>query len=144
MSIALDILDGPLPAAEPWQPEGAGAVVSFEGIVRPTEAGDPIAGLDYEVYEPMTSRQMRRLAEHILEQHALIALRVVHSVGHVPVGACSFRLRTAAAHRREALAAQDAFIAAMKRDVPIWKNPVWPTATLAPKGSGEEPVRDAR
>ena len=129
MSIEQQILSGPLPAARVWRPSGAGAVVSFEGVVRATEAGHQLAGLDYEVYEPMTSRQMYRLAEATCSQFRLIALAVVHSEGFVAVGACSFRLWTAAAHRQPALAAQDHFIDVMKREVPIWKHPIWASET---------------
>jgi len=128
MSIEQHIIEGPLPPADLWNPAGAGAVVTFEGVVRPTEEGHALQGIEYEVYEPMTSRQMRRLADDVFTRFGLVALHVEHSVGYVAVGASSFRLRTAAPHRKEALAAQDTYIDRMKRDVPIWKHPVWDNA----------------
>lgn len=125
MSIEVQIVEGPLPPATPWQPPGAGAVLRFEGVVRPTEQGRPLAALDYEVYEPMTGTVLRQLAQEVVAAHGLIAMRVVHSRGRVPVGACSFRLDAAAPHRKEALAAVDTFIDRMKQDAPIWKVPQW-------------------
>jgi len=122
MNTQVHIIDGPLGPAEPWHVDGAGALLSFEGIVRPTEHGDPIAALDYEAYQPMADHQLGRLAEQTLHQFDLIAIRVEHSRGRVPAGACSFRLRIASAHRKEGLAAMDGFIDRMKRDVPIWKH----------------------
>ena len=125
MSVTVHIIDGPLGTPTPWDhPGGYGAFVVFEGIVRPTEDDRPITALDYEAYEPMASKQVRALGESILGEHGLIAMCVEHSRGRVPNGACSFRLRIVSAHRKESLAAMDAFIDRMKRDVPIWKSPV--------------------
>lgn len=128
MSVAVRIVEGPLGEPAPWEVPGAGAVVRFEGIVRPVEDDRELAALLYEVYEPMTTRHLRRLAEAVVEDHGLMGLRCAHSVGRVPVGACSFRLSIASAHRKEALAAMDEFIDRMKRSVPIWKVSVWAAA----------------
>ena len=103
----------------------AGAVLCFEGIVRPTEGGQPVVALDYEAYEPMADAQLRRLANEIVERHRLLGLWVEHSRGRVAAGECSFRLRVASRHRPEALRAVGEFIDRMKRDVPIWKTPVF-------------------
>lgn len=127
--IQVRIVDGPVAPINDddgdWRPQGAGAVVVFEGIARPSEDGRGIVALDYEAYEPMAGRELRRLGEVIVAEFGLAALRTVHSRGRVPVGACSFRLEIASAHRREALAGMSAFIDRLKQDVPIWKRPVW-------------------
>lgn len=123
VSIVLD--EGPLGPALGSRVAGAGAVVSFEGVVRPLEGDRPLSALVYEAYEPMTSRELRRLAEATLAEHSLLAIGVEHSVGRVAVGECSFRLTVAGRHRAEALRAADQFIARMKRDVPLWKTPVF-------------------
>ncbi len=132
MSIAVYILDGPLPptanAILAQAEQGvAGAVLCFDGIVRATENGRPIAALNYEVYEPMASRQLHTLCEDVLARFGLLSVQTWHSRGRVPVGACSFRLRIAAQHRTEALQAMTDFIERLKRDVPIWKTPVYAT-----------------
>lgn len=122
MNIEVVIIDGPLNDARPELPAGAaGAVLCFEGIVRPTEDGRHIAGLHYEAYEPMASRMLRELADDTCRRFGLLAAFVEHSRGKVPVGRCSFRLQVASSHRKEALAAMDYFIDRLKRDVPIWK-----------------------
>jgi molybdopterin synthase catalytic subunit len=124
--VSIDVIDGPLPGASTLTPvENAGALVCVEGIVRPLEDGRRIAALDYEAYEPMAGAQLRRLAERVLHRPGLLAVRVEHSRGRVPTGACSFRLRIASRHRPEALRAAEEFIDAMKRDVPIWKTAVF-------------------
>jgi molybdopterin synthase catalytic subunit len=121
---AVHVVDGPL---APWVPmafAGAGAVVVFDGVVRPLEDGRTLEALDYEAYRPMADRQLERLAA-AAARHGLIACLAWHSSGRVAVGEASFRLVVASAHRREALAAMDWFIDTMKKDVPIWKRPVW-------------------
>lgn len=125
MSVSVHILEGPLGPPVAWaHPAGYGAAVVFEGVVRPDEDDRPIAALDYEAYEPMASRQLRALGESLVAEHGLMAMCVEHSTGRVGVGECSFRLRIVSAHRKESLAAMDAFIDRMKRDVPIWKKAV--------------------
>jgi len=122
MSIEVHIIDGPLQEEHAaLGVEGAGAMLCFEGVVRPLEDGQEIAGLHYEVYEPMASRVLRQLAEDTHQRFAVLAIRVEHSRGNVPSGHCSFRLRIASTHRKEALAAMDHFIDRLKQDVPIWK-----------------------
>lgn len=106
----------------------AGAVITFLGCVRGSEIVDdapaePIVGLEYQVYEPMTSRELQRLAHSHAIKHGIIAMDVEHSFGFVANGDCSFILQVAAAHRREAIDFVDDFIEEMKRHVPIWKVP---------------------
>lgn len=121
----VSIVDGPLGPHVPGPAEaGAGAALLFEGIVRGDEAGRPIEALDYEVYEPMASRELGLLIGELLGGEGILAIRAWHSRGRVPVGAVSFRLLVASVHRKEGLRAMDAFIDRMKRDVPIWKRAV--------------------
>ena len=132
MSVLVRISDGalssqslphvlsPAPATEQ-----VGATLVFEGIVRANEQGRVIRALSYEAYEPMATNSLTELARDILSKHGLIAITVEHSRGEVAVGERSFRLIIDSAHRKEALAAMDEFIDRMKRDVPIWKSPIY-------------------
>ena len=105
--------------------EQVGATLVFEGIVRANEQGRVIRALSYEAYEPMATNSLTQLANDILSKYALIAITVEHSRGEVLAGERSFRLAIDSAHRKEALAAMDEFIDRMKRDVPIWKSPIY-------------------
>ncbi len=126
MSLSVSIIDGPIEAAHPVADSfGGGAVLCFEGIVRPSEAGRAIRGIDYQTYDPMAGQELARLGRQTIERFGLLALEAQHSRGFVPNHARSFRLRLAAAHRKEALAAMDWFIDQMKKDVPIWKHPAY-------------------
>lgn len=125
MSITVNIVDGPLARTEVPTIAGAGAVLAFDGIVRPTEDNRQIQAIDYQAYEPMATNELTTLATDVLTRHGLLAISVTHSRGRVPAGTCSFRLIVWSRHRREAIAAIDDFIDRLKRDVPIWKSPVW-------------------
>jgi molybdopterin synthase catalytic subunit len=120
-TIQAGALKGPLPS---FPADGAGAVVCFEGIVRPLEDGRPIRGLCYEAYEPMARDMLVAIGEETVCRHGLVGLCVEHSKGVVLVGECSFRLQIAGRHRQEALAAMGQFIDRLKKDVPIWKTAV--------------------
>ena len=137
MNVTVQLHDGPIIAPIERTNAGAGAVVMFEGIVRMREQGRGISALDYHVYDPMAERELKRLADLITREFDLLAVTVMHSRGIVSVGQCSFRLVVAARHRKPALAAMDWFIDALKRDVPIWKHPIW--ATDSDIAAGEHP-----
>jgi molybdopterin synthase catalytic subunit len=134
MNIAIEIIDGPLPPLPPRQPGtkspagSAGALLIFEGIVRAIEGEGTIEALHYQVYEPMAQTMLGRIAQEIGEQRGLLHVHVQHSRGCVGVGGVSFRLMIESPHRKEGLAATDEFIDLMKKDVPIWKRPVWRTS----------------
>lgn len=138
-------VDAPRPACGT-----AGAVIRFEGIVRrlepapsahapaaPTAPATPtvptarstvecaLEALDYETYDPMAERELTALARRTAEAHGLLSIMVLHSRGRVAVGEVSFMLEISAPHRAEALRAMSDFIDQLKRDVPIWKRPVW-------------------
>jgi len=132
MSVLVRISDGALstqrlPHGLSPEPDiqQVGATVVFEGIVRTDEAGRAIRALSYEAYEPMATNALTELARDILRKHTLIAITVEHSRGEVLAGERSFRLAIDSPHRKEALAAMDEFIDRMKRDIPIWKSPIY-------------------
>lgn len=127
MSVSIEMVDGPVSpqvvraaaAREPFA--GAGAIIEFRGVVRPSEHGEPIDALAYEAYEPMVQRELERIARTVASRHGLIALRLWHSRGRVEAGACSLWIVIASAHRKPAIAAVDELVDELKRDVPIWK-----------------------
>jgi molybdopterin synthase catalytic subunit len=130
MSVEVQIVDGPVPPTV--APHGrcseshtTGATLTFEGLVRADESGRTISALDYQTYDPMAQQQLELLASDILARHGLLAISLTHSRGRVPVGACSLRITIHARHRKESLKGMDELIDRLKRDVPIWKKPVY-------------------
>jgi len=104
-----------------------GGVVTFWGIVRGTEDGQPIRALEYTAYREMVEHQFRKLFAETHQQWPLKRIRVIHRVGVVAVGEASLLVRVEAAHRGEAFAAAQFIIDELKRRVPIWKKGVPPS-----------------
>lgn len=127
-SVQVVLVDGPVKERHLTAVGGAGAVVSFEGVVRPIEDGLPLLGLRYSSYDPMAERELRRIASSALSSHGLLAVRLAHSRGLVMAGEVSLLLHVAAEHRKPAIRGVDEIIDALKRDVPIWKTPVYEAA----------------
>ena len=98
-----------------------GAAVEFSGIVREMENDRALAGLHYEAYEPMATRQLDRIFDELHAAHPCAAVHFIHRLGWVPVGEASLFIRVLAAHRGAALSFLAAAIDRMKADVPIWK-----------------------
>jgi molybdopterin synthase catalytic subunit len=103
-----------------------GAVIYFLGLVRGTENQEPIAALDYEVFQKMAEHQFHLLFDEMEKRWPIQSVRLVHRVGLVETKAPSLWVEIAAPHRGEAFAACQWLIDEMKRVVPIWKKPVPP------------------
>lgn len=98
-----------------------GAVVTFSGVVRGSEHGQPIAGLEYTAFEAMARHQFGLLLDRMAMQWPVESVRLVHRLGPVPAGGVSLWVEVLAPHRAEAFAACQMLIDEMKRVVPIWK-----------------------
>lgn len=109
------------PPALPAHFRETGAEVEFRGIVRETEDGAPIAGLQYEAHVPMAELHLRRILSQLREALPCQAVWFIHRLGWVPVGEASLFIRVLAAHREPAFQFSMALIDLMKQDVPIWK-----------------------
>ena len=99
----------------------SGAVVSFLGVVRGEEQGQPIRSLFYEAYRPMAENQIREILTGLSRQFPCTSVEVSHRLGSVPVGETSLWVRVCAPHRAEAFQLLTTFLDRLKQDVPIWK-----------------------
>jgi len=98
-----------------------GAVVTFSGVVRGSEHGQPIAGLEYTAFEAMARHQFGLLLDRVASRWPVESVRLVHRMGAVSAGDVSLWVEVLAPHRAEAFAACQMLIDEMKRVVPIWK-----------------------
>lgn len=120
MMIDVSVQSSPLLPDDSAVP-GSGALVRFEGRVRPDENGQTIEALIYEAYEPMAQDQMTRILQQLAESWPCTLARVRHRIGRVPVGEAAIILEVFSVHRAEAFALASAFMDRLKQDVPIWK-----------------------
>jgi molybdopterin synthase catalytic subunit len=109
------------------QPDGdgveAGAVIDFWGVVRGTEGGREIEGIDYEAHRQMAEHHLQRIAGQAAETFGLTLVIVHHRIGFIGVGEPSLFLRVTSAHRIEAFRASQWIVDELKKRVPIWKRP---------------------
>jgi molybdopterin synthase catalytic subunit len=101
----------------------AGARVDFQGIVRGSEDGREIEGIDYEAHWKMAEHQLRQIAEQAMIKFELRSVIIHHRIGFVAVGEPSLFMRVFSAHRQAAFQASRWIVDELKRKVPIWKRP---------------------
>lgn len=98
-----------------------GGIATFVGTVRDQNQGQRVTLLEYEAYQGMAEKQMRRVAEQIQQEIPGVTLAALHRVGRLQVGDIAVVCAAASAHRGEALAACQLLIDRIKGEVPIWK-----------------------
>lgn len=98
-----------------------GAVVTFSGICRGTENGDPIAALTLEHYPGMAEAEIGRHADEALSRWPLQGLTVIHRFGRIPPGENIVLVVTASAHRQAAFEAAEFLMDYLKTSAPFWK-----------------------
>ena len=116
-----------LAVAETPAPE-VGGVVDFWGVVRRTEDGETITGIEYEAHGTMAEHQLRSIADEGARRFDLKQLEVLHRIGFVPVGEASLLVRVGSKHRAEAFRACSWIVDELKKRVPIWKHPRFESA----------------
>ena len=98
-----------------------GAVVTFSGICRGTEAGDQVAALTLEHYPGMAEAEIARHAETAISRWPLNGLTVIHRVGRIAPGENIVLVLTASAHRQAAFQAAEFLMDYLKANAPFWK-----------------------
>ena len=101
---------------------GMGAVVTFSGIVRDTDAG--LAAMEIEHYPGMTEAQLRTFADTARTRWALGDVLVIHRFGRLVPGDLIMMVATAAPHRADAFAAADYLMDYLKSRAPFWKREI--------------------
>jgi molybdopterin synthase catalytic subunit len=99
----------------------AGAVITFEGVVRNNTKGRRTRFLDYECYEPMAIKMMSEIGREIAASYAIDRIAMVHRLGRMLIGETSVSIIVTAPHRKAAFEAALEGINRLKRLVPIWK-----------------------
>ncbi len=115
--------------------EGAGGIATFTGVTRNVSQGQAIIHLDFEAHVPLATSELARIADEAIERFDLVDARVLHRIGHAPVGEVAVDIATSAAHRAQAFDGCRYIIDELKKRAPIWKREattegsVWVTPT---------------
>jgi molybdopterin synthase catalytic subunit len=99
----------------------AGAVVTFTGICRGSEANEPIAALTLEHYPGMAEAEIERHVQEANERWPLIGVTVIHRFGRIEPGENIMMVITVSSHRQAAFAAAEFLMDYLKTRAPFWK-----------------------
>jgi molybdopterin synthase catalytic subunit len=98
-----------------------GAVVTFTGICRADENGEPIAALTLEHYPSMADAEIARHVEEARSRWPLMGITVIHRHGRIQPGENIVLVVTASSHREAAFAAASFLMDYLKTRAPFWK-----------------------
>lgn len=98
-----------------------GAVVTFAGICRADENGEPIAALNLEHYPDMAEAEIGRHIEAARRRWPLLGVTVIHRYGRIVPGEGIVLVVTASSHREAAFAAAEFLMDYLKTRAPFWK-----------------------
>lgn len=102
-----------------------GAVALFVGVVREFTGERRTLYLQYEAYVEMAEREMRKVAEEILQRWPGARVALGHRTGELGIGEASVIVAVATPHRAAAFEAARFGIDTIKERVPIWKREIW-------------------
>jgi molybdopterin synthase catalytic subunit len=131
-----------------------GAVVTFTGVCRVDENGEPIAALTLEHYPGMAEAEIARHVDEALGRWPLLGVTVIHRYGRLCPGDVIVLVATASSHREAAFAAASFLMDYLKTRAPFWKQVekasgnTWVDAKAADNAAAERwaeppPRRDA-
>ena len=98
-----------------------GAVVSFTGICRGSEEGEPIAALTLEHYPGMAEAEIERHVVEACERWPIFGVTVIHRYGRIAPGEPIVLVITTSSHRVAAFAAAEFLMDFLKTRAPFWK-----------------------
>lgn len=106
----------------------AGAVVTFEGVVRDHDAERAVTGIGYSCH-PTAGHVVEQIAHDIAEVCQVRALGVVHRVGDLSVGDAALAVAVSSDHRTEAFATCSRIVDEVKKRLPVWKRQTFTDGT---------------
>lgn len=104
---------------------GAGAVVTFTGIVRgESRDGKAVVCVEWDVYESMARREFEAIRSEAIEKFGLRDAAIVHRCGRQKPGENLVFIAAASPHRREAFEACAHIMDEIKKRAPLWKKEI--------------------
>ncbi|MGC1777580.1 MAG: molybdenum cofactor biosynthesis protein MoaE [Xanthobacteraceae bacterium] len=98
-----------------------GAVVTFTGLCRADENGEPITALTLEHYAGMAEAEIARHVEEAMSRWPLLGATVIHRHGRIVPGEPIVLVITASSRRQAAFAAAEFLMDYLKTRAPFWK-----------------------
>ena len=122
---------------------GAGAVVTFTGVVREADSG-AMAVMEIEHYPGMTEKALEKIASEAITRWDLTDALVIHRHGRLVPGDHIMMVATAARHRVAAFEAAEYLMDYLKSRAPFWKKEILQNGAedwVAAKSADEDALR---
>lgn len=107
---------------------GAGAVVSFCGVVRELDSGRAVLELEYQAH-PSAQQVLEQIAAELAADAHVLGLAVSHRTGTLAIGDVALVAAVSCAHRAESFALCARLVEEVKHRLPIWKRQVFADGT---------------
>ncbi len=99
--------------------KGAGAVVTFSGLVRDEEG--TLDTMEIEHYPGMTEKALEEIRTQAMDRWSLTGAMIIHRHGPMRPGEQIMMVATASRHRSDAFAAAEFLMDYLKSRAPFWK-----------------------
>lgn len=107
------------------QDDAAGGTTVFIGTVRNQTKGKRVVRLEFEAYGPMAEKEMRKIADQVVEKWNALHVVIHHRVGVLDIGEAPVIIAVSTPHRKAAFEACEYAIDTLKESVPIWKKEIF-------------------
>lgn len=101
--------------------ESCGGNCLFIGTARNLNKGKEVTHLDFESYEPMALKEMRKICARAIQQYDIKKISIHHRSGDVQLKEIAVIIAVSAMHRAASFEACEFAIDELKKSVPIWK-----------------------
>jgi molybdopterin synthase catalytic subunit len=101
---------------------GAGAIVTFTGVVR--DNGGHLSAMEIEHYPGMTEKAISAIMDQAMARWQLADALVIHRHGRLTTNEPIMMVATAARHRADAFAAAEFLMDYLKSRAPFWKKEI--------------------
>lgn len=100
--------------------KGAGAIVSFTGVVRDLDTAN-LDVMEIEHYSGMTEKALSEICNTAIDRWNLVDALILHRYGRLAAGEQIMMVATASKHRKDAFEAAEYLMDFLKSRAPFWK-----------------------
>lgn len=120
---------------------GAGAVVTFSGLVR--DEGGTLSAMEIEHYPGMTQKALEAIRDEAVTRWSLTDAWIIHRHGPLKPDEQIMMVATASRHRADAFAAAEFLMDYLKSRAPFWKKEFGPEGAdwVASKDEDEDALK---
>ncbi|HCN48477.1 MAG TPA: molybdenum cofactor biosynthesis protein MoaE [Chryseobacterium sp.] len=104
---------------------GSGGIATFIGTVRNVTQNKPVVRLEYECYESMAVKEIRKIVDQAIARFSVRNIVVHHRTGILVPGDAAVMIVVSDGHRDAVFDACRYIIDTIKQTVPIWKKEIF-------------------